>query len=187
MKRSLVLFASVTFFLFACIISAYAVELTAEMVSKEGKVTRNGKICVKENKTRIEKGSTPIYVILRGDKGLFWEINGAERTYSETKLTPDMKPSIEEKLFGETARKQVGTETVNGYAARKYEISVKRKNKNETIYQWFSPEYSFPVKLSGMNWSVEYKNIKKGGIPDTIFELPGGMTKETSEVPDVLH
>ncbi|MBA4389585.1 MAG: hypothetical protein C0399_01435 [Syntrophus sp. (in: bacteria)] len=187
MRRSIMVFAGVAFFLFTTLVSAYAVEITADMVSKEGKVTRNGKIYVKDSKTRVEKGSSPMYAIVRGDKNLFWQINGAERTYVEAKLTPDMKPSIEEKLFGETARKLVGTETVNGYAAKKYEVTVKTKNKNETISQWFSTEYNFPVKIVTSKWTVEYKNIKKGGVADTLFDLPAGVVRDTTEVPDVLH
>ncbi len=187
MKRSMVVFAGAVFFLFATLAGAYAVELTADMVTKEGKVTRNGKIYVKDTKARIEKGSSPIYAIVRGDKKIFWQINGAERTYLEVALTPDMKPTIEEKLFGETARKQVGTETVNGYAAKKYEVTVKTKNKSETITQWFSAEYNFPVKIVTAKWTVEYKNIKKGGVADSVFELPAGAVIDTTEVPDVLH
>jgi len=187
MKRNLMVFVGAVFFLLAVTAGVYAVELTADMVSKEGKITRNGKIYVKESKARVEKGSTPLYMIVRGDKGVLWQINNAEKTYIEAKLTPEMKPMIEEKFAGETGRKQVGTETVNGYAAKKYEVTVARGKKAETITQWYSPEYSFTVKVAGSNWSTEYKNIKKGGVADSLFELAQGLIKDTTEVPDVLH
>jgi hypothetical protein len=187
MKKGLMVFGGLFLFLFVMFSSSFAVELTADMTTKEGKVTRNGKIYVKGSKCRVEKGSTPLYAIVRGDKGLLWQVNNAEKTYLEAKLTPDMMPSIEEKLPGETGRKQIGTETVNGYAAKKFEITAKKGNKNETIQQWFSTEYNFPIKLVGTNWSVEYKNIKKGGVADSLFELSAGLIKDTSEVPDVLH
>lgn len=182
MKRSAVVLASALFFLLTVVAGAYAVEITADMITKEGKVTRNGKIYVKGDKARLEKGSTPIYQIVRGDKGKFWQINNAEKTYLDAKLTPDMKPMIEEKIYGETARKALGTETVNGYAAKKSEVTVKGKK----IYQWWSAEYGFPVKVQADKWSMEYKNIKKGGVADGMFELPKGLTLDTSEVPDVL-
>jgi hypothetical protein len=187
MNRSLLIVGGIFFFLFVTLSSSFAVELTADMVTKEGKVTRNGKIYVKDGKCRVEKGSTPLYAIVRGDKGLFWQVNNAEKTYIEAKLTPDAKPAIEEKIFGETGRKLVGTETVNGYTAKKYEVTAKKGNKTETIQQWFSTEYNFPVRVVGSNWSVEYKNIKKGGVSDALFELSPGLIKDTSEVPDVLH
>ena len=187
MKRSIVVFAGAVFFLFAALVGAYAVEISADMVTKEGKITRNGKIYIKDTKARIEKGSSPIYAIIRGDKKVFWQINGAEKTYLQVALTPDMRPATEEKLFGETSRKLVGPETVNGYAAKKYEVTVKAKNKTETVTQWFSSEYNFPVKIVTAKWTVEYKNIKKGGVADTVFELPAGAVIDATEVPDVLH
>ncbi len=187
MKRHMVVVGSLLFFLLGIFSVACAIEITADMVTKEGKVTRNGKIYVKANKVRVEKGSTPIYIIVRGDKGLLWQINNAEKTYVEAKLTPDMKPMIEEKLPGETGRKQVGTETVNGYSAKKYEVAVTRGKKAETITQWYSPDYGLTVKAAGSNWSTEYKNIKKGAVADSLFDLAPGLVKDTSEVPDVLH
>jgi outer membrane lipoprotein-sorting protein len=187
MHKHLIIAGGILVVLFAFMANAFAVELSADMITKEGKITRNGKIYVKANKIRVEKGSTPLYAIIRGDKGLFWQVNNAERTYIETKLTGELMPTIEEKLFGETARKPLGAETVNGYPAKKYEVTAKRGKKTETIQQWFSTDYGFPVKLVGSNWSVEYKNIKKGGVADSLFDLAAGLVKDTSEVPDVLH
>jgi hypothetical protein len=187
MRKCLVLCGFTFFFAFAVLSAVYAVELTADMVTKEGKRTTPGKIYVKGNKVRIEKQSTPLFTIVRGDKKLLWQVNGAERTYIEAALTPDMMPAIEEKLPGETARKAVGTETVNGYAAKKFEVTAKRGKKTETFTQSFSTEYNFPVKVVGPTWTIEYKNIKKGAVADTVFDLPAGLIKDTSEVPDVLH
>jgi hypothetical protein len=187
MKKGLLFFSSIFFFLFIILSSSFAVEITADMTTKEGKITRNGKIYVKGNKSRVEKGSSPLYTIVRGDKGLLWQVNNAEKTYLEAKLTPDMMPSIEDKLPGETGRKQIGAEMVNGYSSKKYEVTATKGKKSETIQQWFSTEYNFPVKLVGTGWSVEYKNIKKGGVADSLFELSTGLIKDMSEVPDVLH
>jgi outer membrane lipoprotein-sorting protein len=187
MKKYMVMYGCMLFFMFAILSSAFAIEITADMVTKEGKVTRNGKIYVKDSKCRVEKGSTPLYTIVRGDKGLFWQVNSAEKTYIEARLTPDMKPTIEEKIFGETGRKLVGTETVNGFTAKKYEVTAKKGKKTETIQQWFSTEYNFPVRVVGSNWSVEYKNIKKGAVSDSLFELAPGLVEDNTEVPDVLH
>ncbi|MEI6155116.1 MAG: DUF4412 domain-containing protein [Deltaproteobacteria bacterium] len=188
MKKYMLLVCSVFVFMFVMFSQSFAVELTADMASKDSKRTYNGKIYVKDSKCRLERGGTPMYTIIRGDKGLFWQVNGAEKTYIQAKLTPDMKPAtIEEKIAGETARKLVGSETVNGYATKKYEVTAKRGKKTETITQWLSTEYNFPVKVAGSGWSVEYKNIKKGGVSDSIFDLPAGAVEDTMEVPDVLH
>lgn len=187
MKRGFIVFFGAALFLFTIMAGAYAIELTADMVSREGKITRNGKIYVKNTKVRVEKGSTPLYTIVRGDKGLLWQINNAEKTYIEAKLTPEMKPMIEDKFAGETGRKQVGTETVNGYSAKKYEVTIPKGKKTEAITHWYSTEYGFTVKVAGSDWSTEYKNIKKGGVADSVFELAQGLVKDNTEVPDVLH
>jgi hypothetical protein len=165
----------------------FALDITADMVTKEGKITRNGKIYIKDTKCRSEKGSTPIYTIVRGDKGLLWQVNGAENTYIEAKLTPAAKPWTEEKIFGEVSRKEIGAETVNGHPTKKYEVSVKQDKKTDTYYQWFATDIRFPMKIANANgnWSVEYKNIKNGA-PDNVFNLPAGATLDTMTVPDVL-
>jgi hypothetical protein len=166
---------------------AFAIDITADMTTKEGKITRIGKLYLKDNKCRAEKGSTPIYTIVRGDKSLLWQVNGAENTYIEAKLTPALKPWTEEKIFGEVSRKEIGAETINGYPTKKYEVTVKQGNKSDTYYQWFATDIRFPVKIANANgkWSVEYKNIKSGS-PDNVFNLPAGATLDTMSVPDVL-
>ncbi len=187
MRKRLVLCGFTLFFVFAVLSAAYAVELTADSVTKEGKRTTPGKIYVKGNKVRIEKQGTPLYVIVRGDKKVLWQVNNAEKTYVEAPLTAEMMPGIEEKLPGETARKAVGTETVNGYAAKKFEVTVKKGKNVETLIQSFSTEYNFPVKIVAPKYTIEYKNIKKGAVADNLFDLAAGLVKDNTEVPDVLH
>ena len=187
MKRFLMVAVCVLVYGAAVLSCAFALDITADMITKEGKITRNGKIYLKDNKYRSEKGSTPIYTIVRGDKGLLWQINGAENTYIEAKLTPAAKPWIDEKIYGEVARKEVGTETVNDHPTKKYEVTVKQGSKNDIYHQWFATDIRFPMKVANANgkWSVEYKNIKNGA-PDNVFNLPAGATLDTMAVPDVL-
>lgn len=188
MRRHIGLMSGVLFVAFMFVSIAAAADLTADTVTKTGKKTSTGKISVKGDKYRLETAYTPIFYIGRGDKGIFWEINGAEKTYAEGKLTPATRPKIDEKLPGEISRKQVGAETIDGHPAKKSEVSVKEGNKTETYYQWWATDMSFPVKLANTNgsWSVEYKNIKKGAA-DSLFELPPGVSQDKSYVPDVLH
>ena len=187
MKKYLMVSGCALLFVVAMLSYAFALDITADMITKEGKITRNGKLYLKDNKCRAEKGSTPIYTIVRGDKGLLWQVNGAENTYVEAKLTPALKPWIEEKIFGEVSRKEIGAETIDGHPTKKYEVTVKQGNKSDTYYQWFATDIRFPVKIANVNgkWSVEYKNIKNGA-PDNVFNLPAGATLDTMSVPDVL-
>ncbi|MBA4391658.1 MAG: hypothetical protein C0399_12095 [Syntrophus sp. (in: bacteria)] len=187
MRRYLMVSGCALLCVIAMLSYAFAIDITADRITKEGKIMRNGKLYVKDNKYRVEKGGTPIYTIVRGDKGLLWEINGAENTYIEAKLTPALKPWTEEKIFGEVSRKEIGAETIGGHPTKKYEVTVKQGNKNETYHQWFATDIRFPVKIANVNgkWSVEYKNIKNGA-PDNVFSLPAKVVLDTMAVPDVL-
>ena len=187
MRRCVWLFSAAVVMLFAFVSVTVAADLTADTITKAGKKTTPGKIAVKGDKFRVDTAYTPMFYIGRGDKGVFWEINGAERTYGEGKLTPATKPRVDEKLAGETGRKALGQETIDGYNAKKSEVTVKEGSKTVTYYQWWVADLGFPVKLAKTDgsWSVEYKNIKKGAA-DSLFELPPGTSKDLSYIPDVL-
>jgi hypothetical protein len=187
MRRCVWLFSAVVFILFAFVSVTVAADLTADSITKAGKRTTPGKIAVKGDKFRLNPAYTPIYNIGRGDKGVLWEINGAEKTYGEAKLIPALKPRIDEKLPGEISRKQVGQETIDGYNAKKSEVTVKEDNKTVVYYQWWVADLGFPVKLAKTDgsWSVEYKNIKKGAA-DSLFELPPDTTRDRSYIPEAL-
>ncbi|OPY71679.1 MAG: hypothetical protein A4E63_01459 [Syntrophorhabdus sp. PtaU1.Bin050] len=187
MRKGAILCGCALLVLFAFVSSAFAVEITADMITKEGKIVRNGKIYVKDTKIRMEQGGTPIYSVVRGDKGVIWQINAYEKTYVEAKLTPELKPFVEEKLPGEVSRKPLGTEAIDGHPTKKYEVTIKRGKATETYHQWFATDIKFPVKMVNVNgkWSREYKNIKKGAA-DSLFDLPKGAEKDLTSAPDVL-
>jgi hypothetical protein len=167
---------------------AAAADLTADMITKEGKITSKGKLYVNGSKTRADKGNTPIYNIVRGDKGILWQVNGAENTYVEAKITPALNFWTTEKIPGEVSRKEIGSEKIDGYSVKKYEVSVKQGKNTTTYHQWIATDLRFPVKVANLNgkWSVEYKNIKKGTPADAVFSLPKGATLDTMSAPDVL-
>jgi hypothetical protein len=188
MRRQIIAGAAVLFFFGTLLSVAYAADFTADMVTKEGKRVANGKVWVNGDKWRVEKTNTPLFWIGRGDKGVFWEVNGVERTYAEGKLTPAGWPKVTERLAGETSRTAVGEETIDGRSAKKYEVTAKEGNKTETYYQWIATDLKIPVKLAKTNgsWSMELKNVKKG-TPGNAFDLPAGVDKDKTVVPDVLH
>ncbi|MHB8110015.1 MAG: hypothetical protein ACYDHW_08290 [Syntrophorhabdaceae bacterium] len=188
MKRCVVLSGLVFLFMILTVSYVSATDLTADMITKEGKITSKGKIWVNGNKMRAEKGNTPIYNIVRGDKGLLWQINGAENTYVQAKLAPTMNFWTTETIPGEIGRKEVGSEKIENHPVKKYEVSVKQGKTTNTYYQWLATDLKFPVKIANANgkWSVEYKNIKKGLPSDAVFNLPAGATIDSMSVPDVL-
>jgi hypothetical protein len=188
MKRQIIVGAAVLFFLGVLLSTALAADFSADTATKAGKKVTNGKVWVKGDKWRVEKANTPLYWIGRGDKGIFWEVNGVERTYAEGQLTPAGWPKVTEKLAGETSRKPVGQETIDGHPAKKFEVTAKEGNKTETYYQWVATDLKIPLKLvkTDGSWSMELKNLKKGA-PDNAFDLPAGVDKDRTVVPDVLH
>ena len=189
MKRCLVV--SGIIFLFTIAMFSYAAaaaDLTADMITKEGKITSKGKLYVNGSKMRADKGNTPIYNIVRGDKGVLWQVNAAENTYAEAKITPALNFWTTEKIPGEVGRKEIGSEKIDGYSVKKYEVSVKQGKNTSTYHQWIATDLRFPVKVANLNgkWSVEYKNIKKGTPADAMFNLPKGAALDTMSTPDVL-
>lgn len=181
--------AVAVFFIIGALVStALAADFTADTVTKNGKKSANGKVFVKGDKWRVERANTPLYWIGRGDKGVVWEINGVERTYLEGKLTQAGWPKVMEKLAGETSRKQMGQETIDGHPAKKFEVTAKEGSKTQTYYQWIATDLKIPVKLakSDGSWSLELKNVKKGA-PDNTFELPAGLDRDRTTPPDLQH
>ena len=61
MRRHLMVSGCTFLYLFAMLSCAFAIDITADMITKEGKITSNGKLYLKDNKCRAEKGNTPIY------------------------------------------------------------------------------------------------------------------------------
>lgn len=188
MRRGIIWRAGILFFLGSFLSVALAADFTADTITKSGRKTANGKVWVKGDKWRVEKANTPLYWIGRGDKGVFWEINGVERTYLEGKLTLEAWPKVTEKLAGETSRKQMGQETVDGHPARKFEVAAREGNKTQTYHQWIATDLKIPVKLAKPDgsWSFELKNIRKGA-PDNAFDLPAGMERDRTAPPELQH
>jgi hypothetical protein len=86
---------------------------------------------------------------------------------------------VEEKVKGEVSRKKIGSETVNGHPTTKYEVTAKTDDKVTQIHQWWATDIHFPVKTAAVDgsWSMEYRDIKIGSQPDSLFEVPAGYKK----------
>lgn len=69
---------------------------------------------------------------------------------------------------------KVGTETVNGRSAVKYESVGASGDAN---YFWIDPKLRFPIKWQSKGGAGELRNIQEGTQPASLFELPAGFTK----------
>jgi hypothetical protein len=69
---------------------------------------------------------------------------------------------------------KVGSETVNGRSAVKYETT---NSSGDVSYFWLDPKLRFPVKWEGKTSKGELRNIQDGAQPASLFEVPSGYTK----------
>ena len=82
-----------------------------------------------------------------------------------------------------TLKKQkVCTETVNGYVTERYQVIVSGGSLGPVVQNfWMCDKLGMPVKMEckEKSLSVEYKDIKEGGVEDKLFEPPPGFKKVT--------
>ncbi len=161
--------------------TALAVEFSADTImTYKGGGSTNGKIYYKADKFRMDM-STPaeMIVITRMDKKIVWNIMPAEKMYMEMPFDLKNRPKVEEKYEGEVERKEVGSETIDGHPTKKYLITYKSGKETSQVYQWLATDINFPVKTAAVDgsWSQEFRNIKTGSQPDSLFEVPAGYQK----------
>jgi outer membrane lipoprotein-sorting protein len=63
---------------------------------------------------------------------------------------------------------------VNGRATVKYE-GINSAGESSTV--WIDPKLGFPLKWQRKNSGGEIRNIQEGPQPDSLFEVPPGLTK----------
>lgn len=160
--------------------TALAFEFSADttMTSKEGRMS--GKIYYKQDRFRMDiKTPEKMTTITRIDKKVVWNIMPAEKMYMEIPFSLQDRPRVEEKMEGEIERKQVGTDTIDGHPVKKYLITYQSGGNKGQIYQWWATDINFPVKTSAIDgsWVQEYRDIKTGSQPNSLFEVPSGYQK----------
>ena len=178
---SMVLVVVISIFLFGGI--AVAQDFSADMVSTTKAGVSTGKIFVAKEKTRMETLQT--IIITRIDKNVVWILMPAQRMYMEQPLKPENVVATTDKMPGEIERKLVGKETVGGKRTDKYRIVYTTADKKETVFQWIAADSGLPVKSAAVDgsWTIEYKNLKTGKQPHTLFEIPTGYQKFSLGVP----
>jgi len=159
--------------------STFALEFSSDMVMTSQGQTNTSKVWAKENKFRMESGAQPGYTIMRVDKNVTWMVMPDQKAYMEMKSDPSKRPKTEDKVQGEVSRKLIGSETVNDHPAKKYEVTYTEGGKTDRMYQWIATDINFPVRMAAVDgsWVLDYKNIKIGTQPDSLFEVPSGYQK----------
>lgn len=171
-----------TALVFVLVSLASAAEFSAMVVSKAKGEEMQGKVFVKGDKMRNEinmDGQTNI-TITRPDKKVVWVAMPQQKMYMEMPLSDKMQQQIALKDPEVRARmKHLGTETVNGYECDKYEMSNMVEGKTVTQHVWVAKKFGLPIKsmTTDGSMSMEYRDIKVGGVADSVFEMPQGYQK----------
>jgi outer membrane lipoprotein-sorting protein len=161
---------------------AQATEFSAAVISKAEGAVMHGKVFVKGDKIRNEidmDGETNI-TILRLDKQVAWIAMPEQKMYMEMPLTEAMQKKMMLQDPADRAKmKHLGTETVNGFECDKYEISLTHEGQTVKQYIWIAKKLDMPIKseTSDGAMSMEYRDIKLGGVADGVFEMPSGYEK----------
>jgi outer membrane lipoprotein-sorting protein len=180
------------FILCACLIAGIAgfgvmaaavPEFSADvkMTNAKGKVS-TGKIFMEGNKIRQEMtvGKATSVSILRLDKMVSWTLL-PNNQYIEMKIPFDpANPGANSDIQYDT--KNIGTETVNGYACQVMQTTYKDKKYGITV-QWVADKLGFAIKTQTkdaggkVTSTMEYSNIVMGAQPASLFEIPAGYEK----------
>ena len=165
--------------------NAFAIEFSADMVQRNAARAITGKICIKGSKIRQEvvSGATPQITIRRPDKNLAWQIFPKTKTYMvvSQKIISGMDDPVARANLKKMAKvKVLGKQTVNGYVCTKTQYTLQRR-VTMVLTEWYADKLKHIIKMeirAGADAStIEYKNIKLGGVPDSKFELPRGYRK----------
>jgi outer membrane lipoprotein-sorting protein len=160
---------------------------SAEQVSIDpnGKVQGTGKIYMTPEKIRMEIQSSQdegtMVNIFRRDRNVHWMLNSGAKKYLERPIDEaEMKKALNQHM--EQDEKVIGTETVNGFKCTKKSVVTTVKffgisSKSESII-WVSNQLDLPIRTqSKEGYITELRNIKKGGQPAKLFEVPSEYQK----------
>ncbi len=181
-------FSFIVLFVFLLAGTSFALQFSADTVMTSGKIKTSGKIYFSGERFRMDMTSPrAMTTITRLDKKVVWSVMPEQRMYMEIPFNPKREPMVKDKVQGEIERKLIGTEAVDGHPAKKYLVTYKSGGEKTQIYQWMATDLNFPVKTAAVDgsWTQEYKNIRLGNQPDSLFNVPAGYKK--FQMPGGMH
>src|SRR5262249_9600647 len=126
--------------------AAWALEFTADRITKIDGQTRKAVIYYRDNMWRIEHHSMgPVNVsIVRKDKQVVWLLLSRMRHFKTEPFRADQELMVTEKLDGEISREEIGTEGPReGHPTTLYEVVTKHADRTEIYYQWLATDIHF--------------------------------------------
>ena len=171
---------NIAFWIWCCLslggLPAWALEFTADQVTKTDGRIHKANIYYRDQMWRIEHHSTgPVNVsIVRKDKQVVWLLLSRLKHFKTMPYSPEQDLRVSEILNGEVSRQEIGTEVREGHPTILYEVTTKQGEEVEVYYQWIATDIHFPMKLARKDgsWIVEYQHVKLRSVSDYLFNLP---------------
>ena len=156
--------------------SAWALEFTADQITRTDGQNRKANLYYRDDRWRLEHQElSPVNVtIVRKDKQVVWLLLSRMRHFKTVPYDPEQSPKVSEQLDGEIAREEIGTEILDGHPTTLYQVTARHGAGTDVYYQWLATDIRFPLKLARKDglWQVEYRNVKLHRVSDSLFELP---------------
>ena len=156
--------------------AAWALEFTADRITKSDGRTAKAVLYYRDNMWRIEHHTMgPVNVsIVRKDKHVVWLLLSRMKHFKTLPYSADQDLMVSEKLEGEVSREEIGQETREGHPTILYEVVTKHGERTDVYYQWLATDLRFPMKLAKKDgsWIVEYQHVKLRAVTDYLFQLP---------------
>lgn len=157
--------------------SVSAVKYT-QVITPSGGTPMTQVVSVKKNKMRMEMSFQGVSSIglVDLDTQTMYVYMPAQNMAMKVTMDQASKPATQEvSSIAANSPKKVGSETIDGIACDVYEYNF----ENGTAKMWISKDHGLPVRVEntveGIETTFEYKNYDFSDIPDSMFELPGGV------------
>lgn len=126
-----------------------------------------------------------LVTIGRQDLGKAWILFPGMKRYREISLERLGADKLYFKPAPDQVLEKLGAETVEGYHCQKMKVRKTADGPNgpveTTLTVWVSRSFPVPLRtLSEHGDLTEYRNIKEGPQPASLFDLPEGYTKMAS-------
>jgi len=175
-RRHVLIAAAVGCLWMAAEAGAWALEFTADQVTKTNGRVHKASIYYRDTMWRLDHQDLgPVNVtIVRKDKQVMWLLLSRMKHFKTVPYDPQQAPKVGERLEGEVGREEIGSEVYDGHPTTLYQVTVRLGGREVVYYQWLAADIRFPVKLARKDgsWIVEYHNVKLRTVSDYMFQLP---------------
>ncbi len=185
LKRILLVAAAVAVVALAAGCGGPVTSYSAEHVTRSpGQPEQIGRIFVVPQKMRMEV-ETPMGAmvnIVREDLSVMWMLVPERKAYREMPMDEAQMGAMMREVNQEQITEELGTETINGFPCRKVRITssvevMGRRHEGSAVV-WTTSALAMPIRSETEDGTVsELREIKPGGQPDELFEIPEGYEK----------